>query len=198
MRQKYVISDFANLKEEYIVVNPSVNELNEKIIDFDNLPRVSFCIPTLNNEDTLDETLKSYVAQEYPDIEIVVVDGHSTDHTIEVAKKYTNKIYFDDGTLGSATQTAIEKSTGEIIAILDSDIIIPHKKWLINAIKYFNYSNRVSTVWPLNLAPPKSSLTTQLYFNYWEVVIENRIKNKRSLFGGGNSLILRKCIDEIG
>lgn len=184
--------------EHYVVIEPPESEFMGNQIDFKNLPRVSFCVPTLNNEETLEAALKSYVSQEYPDIEIIIVDGHSKDKTIEIAKRYTNKIYFDDGTLGSATQTAVEKSSGEIIVIIDSDIIIPHKKWLINAIRYFNYSDKVSTVWPMNLAPPKSSLTTRLYFNYWQVLMEDRIKKRRSLFGGGNSLLLRKYIDEIG
>lgn len=184
--------------DDYIIIEPSESEFQGNQIDFTKLPRVSFCVPTLNNEDTLDATLKSYASQEYPDFEIIIVDGYSKDLTLEIAKKYTKKIYFDKGTLGSATQTAIEKSTGEIIVIIDSDIVLPHKKWLMNAIKYFNYSNKVSTVWPMNIAPPGSSLTTRLYFNYWEVLIEDRIKYKRSLFGGGNSLFLRKYLEEIG
>ncbi len=41
-------------------------------------------------------------------------------------------------------------------------------------------------------------MTTRLYFNHWKVVIEDRIKKKRSLYGGGNALFLRNCIEEIG
>ncbi|KAF5430842.1 Glycosyltransferase involved in cell wall bisynthesis [Candidatus Methanophagaceae archaeon] len=184
--------------EDYIIVEPSPDRFKGNAIDFDNPPKVSFCIPTLNNEDTLDRCLSSMTHQEYPDIEIIIVDGYSKDKTIEIAKKYTDKIYFDNGTLGSARQTSIEHSSGEILALFDSDIIIPHRTWLINAMKYFNYSNKVSTVWPLNVAPTDSPMTTRLYFNHWKVVIEDRIKKKRSLYGGGNALFLRNCIEEIG
>lgn len=192
------VSDFTNLKDEYIVVDPPVDKLNKKTIDFQTLPRVSFAIPTLNNEDTLDKCLRSIVDQEYPDIEIIIVDGHSKDRTIEIAKKYTDKIYYDTGTLGSARQVSVEKSTGEIIALFDSDIYIPHKKWLINAVKYFNYDVKVSTVWPVNIAPPGGSLTVRLYFNHWKLVIEDRINKKRGLYGGGNALFLRKYLEDIG
>jgi glycosyltransferase involved in cell wall biosynthesis len=191
-------SDSENLRDEYIVVNPPFEKLNKEIIDFRKLPRVSFAIPTLNNEDTLDECLKSIVNQEYPDIEIIIVDGHSTDRTIEIAKKYTEKIYYDTGTLGSARQTSIEKSSGEVLALFDSDIYIPHKKWLINAVKYFNYDVKVSTVWPVNIAPPGGSLTVRLFLNHWRLVIEDRINKKRGLYGGGNALFLRKYMEEIG
>jgi len=184
--------------EDYIVVEPSPGLFSGNTIDLASPPRVSFCIPTLNNEDTLDRCLNSIISQEYPDIEIIIVDGYSKDKTIEIAKKYTDKIYFDNGTLGSARQTSIEHSTGRVLALFDSDIIIPHKKWLVNAIKYFNYSNKVSTVWPMNVAPPNTPLTTRLYFAHWKVIIEDRIKKKRGLFGGGNALFLRKFIEEIG
>lgn len=187
-----------NKDDEYIIVTPSYNEFIDDNIDIDNSPRVSFCIPTLNNEKTLDKCLYSITSQEYPDIEIIIVDGYSRDRTIEIAKKYTDKIYFDKGLLGSARQTSIEKSTGKILALFDSDIIIPHKNWLKNSVKYFNYSDKVSTVWPINIAPLNGSLTSRLYFNHWRVIIEDRIKNKRGIYGGGNSLFKKKCIEEIG
>jgi glycosyltransferase involved in cell wall biosynthesis len=184
--------------DEYIVMEPSPNTLNGNEINLGNLPKVSFCIPTYNNERTLDRCLESIINQEYPNIEIIIVDGHSKDKTIEIASRYTDKIYFEDGTLGSARQTSIEHATAPVLAIFDSDIYIPHNRWLINAIKYFNYCDRVSTVWPVNVAPPNASLITRLYFNYWRVVEEDRIKNYRGLFGGGCALFLKKCFEEIG
>ena len=184
--------------EDYIVIEPSPKMFRSNIIDLNNPPRVSFCIPTFNNEDTLERCLNSIINQEYPDIEIIIVDGYSKDKTIEIAEKYTDKIYFDDGPLGSARQTSIEHATGDILALFDADIIIPHKKWLLNAIKYFNYSNKVSTVWPMNVAPPNSSMVTRLYFNHWRIIIEDRIKKGRGVFGGGNALFLRKYVEEIG
>lgn len=183
---------------EYIVIDPPITDLKSSVIDLDNPPRVSFCIPTYNSESTIDNCLKSIINQNYPDIEIIIVDGYSKDKTVEIAKKYTDKIYFDKGTLGSARQLSIEKSTGEIVALFDADIIIPHSNWLLNAIRYFNYSSKVSTVWPLNIAPPNAPLTTRLYFNLWELIIMDRIKKGRGLFGGGNALFLKKCFEEIG
>ncbi len=185
-------------KDEYIIVASSSMPLKSNTINLDKLPKVSFCIPTLNNEDTLDRCLKSIIEQEYPDIEIIIVDGNSKDSTIEIAKKYTDKIYYDTGTLGSARQTSIEKSSGKILALFDSDIYIPHHKWLFNAVKCFNYDTKISTVWPVNVAPPGGSLTVRLYFNHWRLIIEDRINKRRGLYGGGNALFSRKYLEEIG
>jgi glycosyltransferase involved in cell wall biosynthesis len=185
-------------EDHYIVVEPDNETLCSRVIDLERPPRVSFCIPTMNSERTLERCLRSIVEQDYPDIEIVIVDGRSSDATIDIARKYTNHICYDEGKLGSARQTSIDNSSGEIIAVFDSDIIIPHRRWLMNSVKYFNYSGRVCTVWPANVAPPDSPMTTRLYFNLWQTVMEERIRRKHGSVGGGNSLFLRKFFDEIG
>lgn len=184
--------------EEYLIVDPCLDSFSGDLIDFNKLPKISFCIPVFNSARTLEKCLLSITQQNYPDMEIIIVDNGSTDESVEIAEKYSDKIYQDDGLLGSVRQKSVEKSNGTIIALFDSDIYIPHKNWLLNSIKFFNYSNEVSTVWPLNVAPPGAPKTTRLYFNLWSIFMNNRISKNKSVFGGGNALFLRSCIDEIG
>ena len=185
-------------ESEYVVVNPAPETFKGRTIDLADPPLVSFCIPTLNNERTLGRCLHSIANQDYPHQEIIIVDGHSRDNTIRIAEQFTDEIYYDKGTLGSARQTSIDHARGDVLALFDSDIIIPHRSWLSSAIRYFNYSDRVSTVWPANDPPPGKCLISRLYFNHWRMVMEDRMRKKRGLFGGGNSLLLRRCMDEIG
>jgi glycosyltransferase involved in cell wall biosynthesis len=185
-------------ENDYIIKAPPIEELKANTLDLEIPPKVSFCIPTKNNEATIDRCLESIINQDYPNIEIIIVDGRSTDKTLEIMRNYTDNIYFDEGPLGSARQTSIDRATGEILALFDSDIIIPHKDWLKGAVKYFNYSNRVSTVWPANLAPPNGSMTSRLYFNFWRVTIEDRINKKRGIYGGGNALFLKSAVEAVG
>jgi hypothetical protein len=72
------------------------------------------------------------------------------------------------------------------------------ENWLKNAVLKFNFDDSVSTVWPRNIAPPDASLTTRLYFNHWDKIIEDRISNLRGYFGGGNSLFRSQYLDEVG
>jgi glycosyltransferase involved in cell wall biosynthesis len=183
----------------YIIRNPSQQFFHGNQIDLANPPKVSFCIPTFNSEKTIEMCLSSITSQNYPKLEIIIVDGYSTDNTINIVKKFTDKIFFEKGPVGCARQKSIQEANGEILAVFDSDIIIPHKNWLLNAIQYFNYSNTVSTVWPLLIAPPNSSKVAKLYqTNLHKILIDDRMENNRGLFGGGTSLIVKKYLTEIG
>jgi glycosyltransferase involved in cell wall biosynthesis len=186
-------------KIPYVVVNPGPDPLTAPVVDSRNPPLVSFCVPTKNNEDTLGNCLKSIAAQNYPRIEIIIIDGCSSDRTVEIARAYTDIIVSDPGSYGSACQTGFELARGEIIALFDSDIVIPHAEWLAEAIRYFNYNKNVSTVWPLCVAPPGSTRVAGLYqTKLFRILIEDRIRKPQCVCGGGNALFLRRCLEEIG
>lgn len=53
-------------------------------------PTVSVLIPTYNYAHFLDETITSVLDQTYEDYELIVVDNHSTDNTVEVVSRYLN------------------------------------------------------------------------------------------------------------
>jgi len=134
----------------------------------------------------------------YSNSEIVIVDGYSTDSTLDIARKYTDLIWFCKGTLGEARQIGVEKSTGDILALFDDDTIIPHKNWLKNAVKRFEDDTNISTVWPLVVAPPRSSLFARCYSNFSHNIKMNRLKTGTGLVGGTNALFRKMCINEVG
>jgi glycosyltransferase involved in cell wall biosynthesis len=81
----------------------------------------------------LEDCLVSIRKQNYPKnkIEIILGDGGSTDNTIELAKKYGAKIVHNPlKTAESGKAIAVKNCTGEYIALIDSDNIIPSEKWL--------------------------------------------------------------------
>jgi glycosyltransferase involved in cell wall biosynthesis len=150
--------------------------------------KVSIVVPTLNNESTLGKALSSFVEQDHPSKEIVVVDGGSSDRTLEIAEEYADKILEVPGPCGLAVYRGLQESTGAVTALLDSDVQLPRKSWLSRAIKGFNIADNVSTVWPLNVPPPSAAILTRTYFNHWREIVEDRIASQRGLLGGGNSL----------
>lgn len=86
---------------------------------------LSVIINTKNVAKTLERTLKSV---EFAD-EIVVVDMHSTDDTVEIAKKYTERVFeFEDkGYVEPARNFAIQKASHDWILIVDADEEVPPK-----------------------------------------------------------------------
>ena len=87
-----------------------------------NLP-ISVIIIAKNAEMTLEECLS--VVNKSDPAEIIVVDGNSTDRTTEIANRYTEHIYSDEGKgIGYARQLGAEMASQEYIAYIDSDVFL--------------------------------------------------------------------------
>lgn len=93
---------------------------------------VSIIIPTRNSGELLQNCLKSVRQQVYKNIEVIVVDGKSTDNTINLAKKYKCKIYFfvpkvKKGVFDASFKRnyGAKKAKGEYIYWLDADMELP-------------------------------------------------------------------------
>jgi glycosyltransferase involved in cell wall biosynthesis len=86
--------------------------------------KVSVNIPTYNRAHLIRHALDSVLRQTYPNVEIIVIDDGSTDGTGAVVAEYGDRVryyYQPNGGLGVARNAALEKSTGDLIAFLDSD-----------------------------------------------------------------------------
>lgn len=79
---------------------------------------ISVVIPTLNEEQNLPLVLN--VLPKYID-EIIIVDGHSKDNTVKIAKKYKAKVIYDDYGKGSALIKGVKLAKGDIIITMDAD-----------------------------------------------------------------------------
>ena len=92
---------------------------------------ISIVIPTYNEEKYIERCLKSLVNCKYEDYEIIIVDGNSSDSTLDIVKKYTNKILIEKKREGiaPARNKGLKIAKGEIVAFLDADSI-PCKGWI--------------------------------------------------------------------
>ncbi|MCL5951628.1 MAG: glycosyltransferase family 2 protein [Chloroflexi bacterium] len=102
---------------------------------------VSILIPTLNAGRVLEACLASIAQQDYdPDrVEIVVADGGSTDQTLTIARRYTDRIYPNPRQTGEAGKAvALQHASGEIAAFIDSDNILPQRDWLARMVAPFD------------------------------------------------------------
>lgn len=86
---------------------------------------ISIVIPTLNEEQNiyhLFKELKSEIKKRKIEAEIIVVDGHSSDKTVEIAKKFGAKLIYEDKGKGFALRKGMKIAKGDTIITMDADL----------------------------------------------------------------------------
>lgn len=93
-----------------------------------NYPRITIITPSYNQGNYLEETIRSVLDQDYPNLEFFIIDGGSTDNSVEIIKKYEQKISYwvseKDRGQTHAINKGFERSTGEIINWINSDDLL--------------------------------------------------------------------------
>ena len=113
--------------------------------DKKNLPLISIITVVLNNKKFLQQSINSVLNQSYKNYEHIIIDGKSTDGTVEILKKNNSKIDYwvskKDRGIYNAMNNGIKLSRGSLIVMLNSDDIF-YKHALKIATSYFNrYKN---------------------------------------------------------
>lgn len=87
--------------------------------------RISIITVCLNSEKTIEQTIKSVLSQNYDDVEYLIIDGVSTDGTMEIVEKYREQLSVvvsePDKGLYDAMNKGIALATGDVIGIINSD-----------------------------------------------------------------------------
>lgn len=107
--------------------------------------KVSIITVVYNAASTIEDTITSVLNQSYPNIEYIIVDGQSNDGSIDIIKKYSNKISKfkseKDAGIYDAMNKGIEMATGDVIGILNADDVYEHSEVIKNIVDKFQEKN---------------------------------------------------------
>ncbi len=163
----------------------------------DLLPGVTIIVTTFNSELTIDECLRSILELNYPKhlIEVIVIDGGSTDSTTQRAKAYPVKLISSQLNPPAAYNLVLKTVENEIIGLIDSDAKV-EKSWLIKLVKHLDdpkvagASGTVET-WNKNKLVPRV-IGYELNYRY------RRLPNTVERVATMNLLLKTKVTQEVG
>lgn len=131
-----------------------------------DFPKISVVTATLNAGKVLDQCFRAIKKQDYPadKVELIIGDGGSRDNTREIAKRYGAKIADNPlKTAEAGKAAALKLASGELIAIIDSDNILPDQDWFKQMVAPFRDPEIVAAE-PWEYTYRRSDTTLTRYF----------------------------------
>jgi glycosyltransferase involved in cell wall biosynthesis len=113
-------------------------------------PLVSIVTPSMNQGQFIEATIRSILAQDYPNIEHIVCDGGSTDETLSVLERYRDRLSYTsgpDGGQAAAINQGFARAGGHILTWLNSDDVYVHRDAVSTMVREFHRQPDVDFVY---------------------------------------------------
>jgi len=108
-----------------------ITHSSRKILMPDQFPKISVVTACYNQGAYIEDCILSVIGQQYPNLEYIIMDGGSTDNTVDIIKKYEQQITYwvseKDNGLYDALNRGFQKSTGDIMGWINSDDFLLQK-----------------------------------------------------------------------
>jgi cellulose synthase/poly-beta-1,6-N-acetylglucosamine synthase-like glycosyltransferase len=160
-------------------------------------PKVSIIVAAYNSQDTIEECLKSILAQNYPSdsIEVIVMDGGSKDATVKIAEQFPIKVLSIRINCPAAYNYAQKIAAYPILGFVDADAKV-ETNWLIKLVPHLKEPN---------VAGVSGSIETWNQTNPWARIIGYELKTRYQRIGKYtgriatmNLLLKKEVIEETG
>ncbi|MCU7835163.1 MAG: glycosyltransferase [gamma proteobacterium symbiont of Taylorina sp.] len=119
-------------------IEPEVNEKKDSL-------KISLITVSFNRQETIEDTILSVQSQSYTNLEYIIIDGASTDNTLNIIKKYPDVVsHFvserDEG-IYDAMNKGISRASGDIIGFINADDVLASPEVLKNVAQTFSSNN---------------------------------------------------------
>jgi glycosyltransferase involved in cell wall biosynthesis len=108
-------------------------------------PLISIITVTYNAEKVLEPTIQSIISQTYPNIEYIIIDGNSKDHTLELVKKYDDKIAFwqseKDRGIYDGMNKGLQAATGDYVWFMNAGDLIEAPDTVAQMLRTSSYED---------------------------------------------------------
>ncbi len=169
--------------------------------------KLSFVIPAYNEERFIGDCLESIIKQKDSaacQVEIIVVDNASKDHTADVVRKYPGVILVRESRKGLlfARQAGFLRTTGDLIAQVDADSRLT-PGWISKVAGYFAADGRLVALsgpyiyYDLSAAQ-RFWARIFYYVGYLSYLVDHFILKKGAMLQGGNTILRRSALEKIG
>ena len=162
--------------------------------------KISIITPVYNSEEYIEDCIRSVIGQTYKDIEYIIIDGNSSDNTLNVINKYADKVHFicsePDYGMYDALNKGIKIATGDFIGILNSDDIFADSDTVVHVVQSIQSHNCDALYGNLNYV--KRDTPNQIT-RRWISNIFNRDDFNRGWMPAHPTLFIRKsCFERFG
>lgn len=160
--------------------------------------KLSIITPSYNHGKFIRQTIESVLKQDYPDYEHIIIDGGSTDNTIDILKEYPHLNWISERDTGAANaiNKGISIASGEILAWLNSDDYYERNIFL-KIVKAFELDNSVGLVYGnLTYISENGEIIRKEKTNIYDY--NNLVKNSPDLIRQPCSFFRKSILDEIG
>lgn len=138
--------------------------------------KITIITVCFNSVDTIEETIKSVIDQTYNNIEYIIIDGGSTDGTIDIIKKYADRIAYwvsePDKGIYDAMNKGIEAATGDYVLFLGADDTL-YEKDLLNKVAYIIAGGKRNIVYYGDVIFRPSGKRYMGKFSKWTLIKHN-------------------------
>lgn len=162
-------------------------------------PLISIITPSLNQGIFLEETILSVINQSYSNLEYIIIDGGSTDNSLEIIKKYSDRITYWESVPDRGQSHAINKgfhmATGELVAWLNSDDLLTPNT-LEEVAELWRQEQTFGFIHGISELIDEYGNSRNKYFGSDFDLLEN-LTTSRNTVAQQSTFINRKCLESV-